>query len=168
EIGDPRRAGELDDLEPGERVRDVHLPGSGRVADRGHGARLACEQVEDPPERGARVRRERRRGAAQSATRGATTTQRSGSEPSLNVSIPERSLSRWWTIRRSVALIGSSSISLPLSSARSAARSAWRSTDSRRCSLYPAASTMTRLRSRTPAHPARRHDTCPPPPAWPR
>ncbi len=88
---------------------------------------LGGQQRQDRAQRLARLVGELVGGArlrAQSLSRGATITQRSGSSPSLKVSSPARSLRCWWTTRRSLGVIGSSSISLPVFSARSAARSA--------------------------------------------
>ena len=67
------------------------------------------------------------RGAAQSAERrGRTTTNRVGSVPSLDVSTSGSSFSSSCTIRRSTAVIGSSSTRWPVAAACSAARRATR------------------------------------------
>src|SRR3954447_2692715 len=118
----------------GQGIVDVHMPGRIGIPHAARRPPVRLQRLDDATEGCAGVRRELfgAGGDAQSLSSGATTTQRSGSSPSLNVSIPARSFRCWWTTRRSVGVIGSSSISLPVFRARSAARSAWRSTASRR------------------------------------
>ena len=83
DVGDPLGRRKLRDLEAGEAVGDVDLPGAlvDHGADRGT---LRGEQLEDLAQGLAAGRVEHRGGVrAHSATRGATMTQRLGSSPSL-------------------------------------------------------------------------------------
>ena len=94
------------DLEPGQRVGDVDAPRLLGVAHRARRRRVLGEERENGAQRRARLVGElepaRARLGAQSLSSGATMTQRSGSSPSLKVSIPARSLRCWWTTRRSL------------------------------------------------------------------
>ena len=137
EVGDPRAARDVRQLERDQRVGDV----DGRRASRARSwtarrrrrdrraprsSRMRAERARRSSRRARDVRRDVSRETRPSSSSGATTRWRSGSVPSEYVSTSSRSLRYSWTTLRSVALIASSATGRPVRTRVSAAWSAWR------------------------------------------